>query len=325
MMTSAQAKNAARIDRPLASWNDGRAKEAIVKFVAQVTDASSATFVPPEARVAVFDNDGTLWCEKPMQIQADFLLRRIGEMAEQDSSLRSRQPWKAVVEKDYAWLSSAITKHYQGDDSDLKAMAGGLVQAYGGITIEAFEAVSNEFLHNAKHPTLGRPYLACAYKPMVELLRYLEAAGFTNFIASGGGRDFMRPITQEVYGISPDRVIGSAVTLEYQEDGDSGNVVRKPELDIFDDGPVKPVRIWSRVGRRPIFAAGNSNGDIEMLTFAKHPTHRSLRLLLNHDDAEREFAYQAGAERSLEVAAQRGWTVVSMKSDFETVFISGDA
>lgn len=313
----------ARTGEPLASWNDRSAKEAILRFVAQVTDASSATFVPPEARVAVFDNDGTLWCEKPMPIQADFLFRRIGEMAEQDPSLRTRQPWKAVVEKDHAWLGGAITKHYQGDDSDLHEMAGGLLQAYGGITIEAFEAVAGEFLRNAQHPTLGHPYLACAYTPMVELLRYLEAAGFTNFIASGGGRDFMRPITQEVYGIPADRVIGSAVTLEYQEDGNTGNVVRKPELDIFDDGPVKPVRIWSRVGRRPIFAAGNSNGDIEMLTFANHPMHLSLSLLLNHDDAEREFAYQAGAERSLEVASQRGWTVVSMKDDFGTVFASG--
>jgi phosphoserine phosphatase len=319
-MTSTHEQSAGRTDQPLASWSDGKAKEAIVRFVTQVTDASSATFVPPEARVAVFDNDGTLWCEKPLPIQVDFLMRRVGEMAEQDPSLRTRQPWKAVVEKDHAWLSNVITKHYHGDDSDLKEMAGGLLQTYGGITIEAFETAASEFLHSAQHPTLGRSYLACAFKPMIELLRYLEAAGFRTYIASGGGRDFMRPITREVYGIPADRVIGTSVALEYQEDGDTATIIRKPELDIFDDGPVKPVRIWSRTGRRPIFAAGNSNGDIEMLTFANHPSHPSLSLLVNHDDAAREFDYQAGAEKSLEVAAKRGWTVVSVKNDWRTVF-----
>jgi phosphoserine phosphatase len=320
-MTSTQAQRGARTSEPLASWNDGKTKEAILRFVAQVTDESSASFVPPEARVAAFDNDGTLWCEKPLPIQADFLLRRVGEMVAQDPSLRTRQPWKAVFEQDHAWLSGVITKHYQGDDSDLKQMAVGLLRAYEGVTVEAFESAASEFLHSAQHPTLARPYLACAFAPMVELLRYLEAAGFTNFIASGGGRDFMRPITREIYGILPDRVIGSSVALEYREDGDTGTVVRKPELDIFDDGPAKPVRIWSRAGCRPIFAAGNSNGDIEMLTFASHPSRPSLSLLVNHDDAAREFDYQAGAEKSLEVAVKRGWTVVSVKDDWQTVFI----
>ncbi|HEY7294183.1 MAG TPA: HAD family hydrolase [Dehalococcoidia bacterium] len=305
---------------PLASWNDGKAKQAILDFVGQVTNRSGPSFVPPEARVAVFDNDGTLWCEKPLPIQADFLLRRVGEMAQQDPSLRTRQPWKAVVERDFGWLSGAITKHYRGDDSDLKEMAAGLLQAYGGITVEAFETAATAFLRSAQHPTLGRPYLACSFKPMVELLRYLETAGFANYIASGGGRDFMRPITQELYGVPYDRVIGSSIALAYEEEGDIGNIVRKPELDVFDDGPAKPVRIWSRIGRRPILAAGNSNGDIQMLTFTKHQARPSLSLLVNHDDAAREFDYQAGAEESLKVAAQRGWTVVSVKNDWATVF-----
>jgi phosphoglycolate phosphatase-like HAD superfamily hydrolase len=318
-MTSAREQSRTTAG-PLASWNDGPAKQRIVEYVKEVTDESSATFVKPEQRVAVFDNDGTLWCEKPLPIQADFLLRRAGEMAAQDPSLRTRQPWKAVVEKDHAWLSGVITKHYHGDDSDLKEMAAGLLQAYEGITIEAFEAAATDFLRTAQHPTLGRSYLACAYTPMVDLLRYLEAAGFANYIASGGGRDFMRPITHELYGIPPDRVIGSSVALEYREEGDTGDLVRKPELDIFDDGPMKPVRIWSRTGCRPIFAAGNSNGDIEMLTFAVHPSHPSLSLLVNHDDAAREFDYQAGAEKSLEVAARRGWSVVSVKNDWQSVF-----
>jgi phosphoserine phosphatase len=276
--------------------------------------------VPPEARVAVFDNDGTLWCEKPMPVQADFLLRRVGEMAQQNPVFRSRQPWKAVVEQDYDWLSDAITKHYQGDDGDLHEMAGCLLQAYEAITIEEFEAAADAFLRSAQHPTLGRPYRTCASRPMVELLRYLEAAGFSTYIASAGGRDFMRPIAQEIYGVPRDRVIGSSVVLAYQEDGDMGNVVRTPELDVIDDGPAKPVRIWSRVGRRPILAGGNANGDIQMLTFASLPTRPSLSLLVDHDDAEREFNYLAGAEQALEVAARRGWTVVSIKCDWTTVF-----
>ena len=274
----------------------------------------------PEARVAVFDNDGTLWCEKPLPIQADFLFRRMAEQAAQDSSLRDQQSWKAVYEKNYAWLSDALTKHYQGDDSDLKVMMTGLVQAYAGSTIEEFEQAAGEFLRVGKHPTLGRAYLETAYTPMIELLRYLEANGFINYIASGGGRDFMRPITQELYGIAPERVIGSTVALEYREDGEIGVIYHTPMVDIVDDGPVKAVRVWSRVGRRPILAAGNSNGDIALLTFAGGPSLLALRLLVLHDDAEREADYTAGAEKALERASERGWTVASVKRDWRTVF-----
>lgn len=305
----------------LASWMDGTAKGAIVDFVARITREGKPDFVPPEARIAVFDNDGTLWCEKPVMIHGDFLFRRLAVMAEQDPTLRTRQPWKAVVEKDYGWLGGAITKHYQGDDSDLKMMAGGLFKAYEGTTIEEFETTAANFLRSAEHPLLKRPYLKCTYQPMIELLRYLEANGFINYIASGSGRDFMRPITRDIYGIPPERVIGSTVALEYRDDGEVANITHKAELDIFDDGPVKPVRIWSRIGRRPIFAAGNSNGDIPMLRFCQHPSRPSLSLLLNHDDEKREYAYQAGAEESLKRAGQHGWTVVSLKNDWNTVFV----
>ncbi len=304
----------------LPSWRATATRDAIVDFVHQVARSGGPDYVPPERRVAVFDNDGTLWCERPLPIQADFLLRRVGEMAEADPSLRDRQPWKAVHEKDYAWLSAVVTKHYQGDDSDLKVMAGGLLAAYAGSTIEEFESVAAAFLRSAENPLLHRPYLATAYLPMVELLRYLAAAGFTNYIASGGTRDFMRPITQELYGVPPERVIGSSVTLEYRDDGDMATIVHKPELDLFDDGPIKPVRIWSRIGRRPLLAAGNSNGDLEMLRFAYHPSRPSLSLLVKHDDETRDPPYQAGAERVLERAAQDGWTVVSVKNDWQVVF-----
>jgi phosphoserine phosphatase len=309
---------------PLPSWNDGAARQAITVFVESVTTRDRPDYVPPAARVAVFDNDGTLWCEKPLPVQADFLLRRVGEMAQQDPSLRDRQPWKAVVEKDHAWLSGVITKHYHGDDSDLQVMAGGLLAAYEGSTIEEFEQIASAFMHTARHPTLDRTYLACAYRPMVELLRYLEANGFTNYIASGGGRDFMRTISQECYGIPPERVIGSSVALEYREVGGAGQIVHTAKPDLFDDGPAKPVRIWSRTGRRPILAGGNSNGDVPMLEFAGGPSRPALRLLVLHDDAEREFDYVTGAEQALERAQDRGWTVVSVKQDWRAVFAPAD-
>jgi phosphoserine phosphatase len=308
-------------DKLLSSWNDGAAKQAIVDFVGRVTTEGGPDYVPTEDRIATFDNDGTLWCEKPMYIQLDFILRRLAVMAEQDSSLHERQPWKAAREKDYDWLGGAVTKYYQGDDSDIKIMLGGTLQAFAEMTIEAFEAAAGAFLNNERHPTLGRPYLECGYRPMVELLRYLEAGGFTNYIVSGGGRDFMRPITEKMYGIPRERVIGSTVSLHYQPDASGGTVVREAALDVMDDGPEKPVRIWNQIGRRPILAAGNSNGDIPMLEYVSHPSRPSLSLLVNHDD-EREFAYTAGAEESLEEASRRGWVVVSMKNDWNRVFDS---
>jgi phosphoserine phosphatase len=304
----------------LPSWREGASKQAIADFVERVTAEGGADAVPPEERVAVFDNDGTLWCEKPMPIQLDFILRRLVAMADQDPTLRTRQPWQAAYTRDYGWLGGVIAKHYHGDDSDLPVLAAGVLQAFAGVTVEEFEAQADRFLRSTQHPTLGRPYLACGYAPMVELLSYLEARGFRNYIASGGGRDFMRPISQELYGVSRQRVIGSSVSLAYKEDGGGGTIVRKPEADFLDDGPEKPVRIWSRVGRRPLLAAGNSNGDIPMLQFAERPNRPSLRLLVLHDDSEREFDYLVGAEQALQLASTRGWTVVSIKDDWATVF-----
>ena len=210
--------------------------------------------VPAEERVAVFDNDGTLWCEKPMPIQADFILRRLYEMAQDDPGLRGRQPWKAAYERDYGWLGTVITEHYAGNDANVRTLLAGVLAAYEGISVEEFEAKSGAFLRTAQHPTLGRGYLECAYVPMVELLGYLDANGFTNYIASGGGRDFMRPISQEVYGIPRDRVIGSTATFQYTSDDHGGTITHKAEADYLDDGPQKPIRIWSRTGRRPLLA-----------------------------------------------------------------------
>ena len=219
--------------------------------------------MPPEERIAVFDNDGTLWCEKPMPIELGFILQRLAEMAAKDETLRGRQPWKAAHEHDYAWLSGVITKHYEGDDSDVKVLMGGILQAFAGWTVDDYGVAAHSFVHEQQHPTLNRSFAACGYQPMIELLRYLEDNGFTCYIASGGDRDFMRPVTGEIYGIPPERVIGSSNALRYDEEG--GSIVYLAEPDVFDDGPVKPVRIWSRTGRRPILAGGNSNGDIPML------------------------------------------------------------
>jgi phosphoserine phosphatase len=314
------ASRAGATGDPLPSWREGASKQAILDFVQRVTAEGGDEAVPLEERVAVFDNDGTLWCEKPMPIQLDFILRRLVVMAEQDPALRTRQPWQAAYTRDYGWLGEVITKYYHGDDSDVKVLGAGVLQAFAGVTVEEYEAQADRFLRGAQHPTLGRAYLACGYVPMLELLAYLEAGGFRNYIASGGGRDFMRPISQELYGVPRQRVIGSSVSLAYTEDGGGGTIVRKPEADLLDDGPEKPVRIWSRVGRRPLLAAGNSNGDIPMLQFAEQPDRPCLRLLVLHDDPDREFDYVAGAEQALQLASTNGWTVVSVKDDWATVF-----
>ena len=304
----------------LASWKDTPARQAIVEFVESVTREDSAGYLPAAERIAVFDNDGTLWCEKPMPIELGFILDRLAEMADKDAALRERQPWKAAHERDLAWLGAVITKHYHGDDSDVRVLMGGIVAAFAGMTVEQYATAANAFLRDGRHPTLGRGFRDCGYLPMIELLRYLEVNGFTTFIASGGDRDFMRPVTEEVYGIPAERVIGSSTGLRYQEDESGGSLVYAAELDVFDDGPTKPVRIWSRIGRRPILAGGNSNGDIPMLHYAGGPSRPGLRLLLLHDDPQREFDYTAGAEQSLERADREGWTVVSIKNDWATVF-----
>ena len=304
----------------LQSWNEGVAKQAILDFVTAVTTPDSPDFVPPSERIATFDNDGTLWCEKPAYIQLDYLLRRLAAQAEGDPSLRSKQPWKAAWEKDFGWLGSAVTKHYEGDDSDLHVLLGGIVSLSKDQPVERVEAEAREFVENERHPTLDIPYRDCIYQPMLELLQYLEANGFVNYIVSGGGRDFMRGFAQNLYGIPRQRVIGSTVAYRYVESDDGGNILQKAELDVIDDGPGKPIQIWNVIGRRPILAAGNSNGDLPMLAFAGDASLPALRLLVLHDDAGREFDYVAGAEKAISTAQSHGWTSVSIKGDWRQVF-----
>lgn len=308
------------MNKPLTLWNDTSTRQVILDFVAAVTIPGSPDFVPQEERIAVFDNDGTLWCEKPMYIQLDNILRKLAEQAERNPELRAKQPWKAAWEKDFNWLGAVVTKHYQGDDRDLKILLGGILTLSEGTPVEQVEAEARNFIENERHPTLGLPYRDCIYQPMLELLQYLEANGFVNYIASGGGRDFMRGFAQDLYGIPRQRVIGSTVAYRYVDSDDGGNILQQAELDVIDDGPGKPIQIWNVIGRRPILAAGNSNGDLPMMAFAGDAFLPALRLLVVHDDAEREFDYVTGAENAISAVQSHGWTAISIKRDWQQVF-----
>lgn len=299
----------------MTSWRDGPTTSAIREFVDRVS-TDGPDYVEPEARVAVFDNDGTLWVEKPAYVQLDFLVRRLAQQAAADASLLDRQPYLAAASGDLQWFSDAVTRHYEGDDSQLKVLAAGVLSAYQGLTVDQHAAQVRAFFAEARHPSLDRPYTACGYAPMVELLGYLQAHGFTNYIVSGGGRDFMRPVSVQMYGVPPERVIGSSVGLDFAD----GQLFTSARPEVLNDGAAKAVRIWGRTGRRPIFAAGNSNGDIEMLQFAGGGSGPALSVLVGHDDGRREFAYTAGAQRALDLAADAGWAVASMRDEWTTVF-----
>ncbi|MRG59635.1 haloacid dehalogenase-like hydrolase [Agromyces sp. CFH 90414] len=306
----------------LRSWADGPTRDAIVSFVERVA-GDGADAVPEAERIAVFDNDGTLWTEKPMPTQLAYIVEQWKAQVEADPSLADRQPYRAAATGDYGWLGGAVDKHYEGDDSDLKVLIGALVGVTAGMSVDDYAASVAEFYERAKHLTLGTPYADAVYRPMVELLRYLEAHGFTVYIVSGGERDFMRPMTQEYYGIPPERVVGSALGLAYDED--THEVRYAAGLDFFDDGPEKPVRIWSRIGRRPLIAGGNSNGDMAMLDFTRKGD--GLALLVHHDDesGRGDAPYDKGAEKALAEASDRGYTVVSVGRDWSTVFVDSAA
>lgn len=306
----------------LASWRKTDTRRAIVDFVAAVTDADGPDFVSPESRIAVFDNDGTLWVEKPMPTQLHYLLELWKAAAEADPALAANQPYKAAATGDYGWFGAAVDKHYAGDDADLGVLIGAVAASSAGSSTEDYAASVADFYRDAQHLTLGTSYAQAIYQPMVELIRLLDANEFRTYIVSGGERDFMRPMTSQYYGIPVQRVIGTAMDLEYDTEA---NVVRyAPQLDFFDDGPIKPARIWARVGQRPILAAGNSNGDVPMLRFAQG-SPRSLALLVHHDDdtGRGDEPYDKGAETALAGASDQGVVVVSVRDDWAQVFPSG--
>jgi phosphoserine phosphatase len=302
------------------SWNARTALGAITDFVDAVTDGDAPTFVEPADRIAVFDHDGTLWSERPIPVQMDFVLAQLRARVADDASLAHQQPYSAAVAGDYGWLNDAMVAHYRGHDRDMNLLVAAASQGYRGTSVEDFADQVRTWFTSASHPLLARPYRRCAFAPMVELLRYLEANGFATFIVSGGERDFMRPFAEELYGLPPERVIGSSVHLVLDEGEHELELRYGTGVEFIDDGQGKPVRIWSRIGRRPLIAVGNSNGDIPMLSFAGTTDRPGLRILIDHDDDVREFAYTDGAELALERARASGWTVVSMRDDWSRVF-----
>jgi phosphoserine phosphatase len=297
-------------DPPLRSWRDGPAKQAILDFVTATRSEGGADFVPAAGRIASFDNDGTLWVEQPLPPQFDFVFRCWAEEVKADPSLAEQQPYKALLDKDMAFLEGIATQEPEVVASLLEAFG----RTWAGTTPEEFDAQVREWLATVRQPTLGLPYVELVYQPMLELLDHLKANGFRVFVCSGGGREFMRVFAEETWGIHKENVIGTAAEYSFSD----GRIVRsKHALGGLDVGPGKPEHIFAQTGRLPLFAGGNADVDIEMLEAAK------FSLLVNHDDAEREFAYTNGAEKSVAKAAERGWTVVSMKDDWSTIFEKG--
>ncbi|MGO7023171.1 MULTISPECIES: HAD family hydrolase [Rhizobium] len=301
---------------PLPSWNDTASKVAIVSFVEKVTGQGSPDFVPETERIAVFDNDGTLWVEHPMYVQLAFALDRVKTLAPQHPEWKETQPFKAVLDGDMKTLAA----------SGEKGLVELIMTTHAGMTSSDFQKIVTDWLASARDPKFKRPYTELVYQPMVELLAYLRANGFKTFIVSGGGIEFMRPWAEKVYGVPPEQVIGSSIKTEFRMQDDTPTLYRLPEVNFIDDKAGKPVGINQQIGRRPIAAFGNSDGDLEMLqwtTMAGAPAR--LGVLIHHTDAEREYAYDRDTEfgrldKALDAAAITGWTVVDMKADWKQVF-----
>ena len=294
-------------DVALRSWNESSAKDAIIEFVRSATTEGGSGFVQPADRIATFDNDGTLWVEQPAPPQFDFVFRRWAAEVQADPSLASRQPYKALIDKDQEFFQGVANQ----DPAVVATLEEAFARSWTGTTPDAFEAEVRNWVANAKQPRFGVGYTKLVYQPMLELFDLLTAHDFRVFVCSGGGRDFMRVIAEDLWGIHKENVIGSAPEYEYTD----GRLVRGPTIvGGLALGPGKPEHIFARTGRLPVFAGGNADVDIEMLECAR------FAILVNHDDADREFAYTAGAEKSLASAKAAGWTVVSMKHDWSRVF-----
>jgi hypothetical protein len=308
------ALNADAID-PLPSWNEGETKQSIIDFVTKVTKEGGAEYVPPAERIATFDNDGTLWCEMPMYVQLRFALDRIKALAPEHPEWKSTEPYKSALEGN---VKGALS---EGEKAAVKLIMGG----HAGMTTDQFGRIVSEWLSTARHPRYNRPYTSLAYQPMLELLAYLRERGFKTFIVSGGGVEFMRPWTPRVYGIPPEQVVGSSIKTKYELQGDEPVLMRLPEVGFIDDKSGKPIGINQFIGRRPLMAFGNSDGDYEMLRWTTAGEGPRFGLIVHHTDAEREYAYDRKSEigrldRALDEAPQRGWTVVDIKNDWKTIF-----
>ncbi|MBL8900126.1 MAG: haloacid dehalogenase-like hydrolase [Planctomycetes bacterium] len=300
---------------PLPTWADAEAKLQIVGFVERVTTRGSREFVAPAERIAVFDNDGTLWSEQPMYVQLAFALDRVKALAPAHPEWKDEEPFRSVLAGDLGSLAK------QGEGALVKL----ITATHAGMTSEEFEHLVREWLAAARHPRSDRPYTAMVYQPMRELIAYLEAHEFRVFLVSGGGLEFLRPWVEEVYGIPRERVIGSTLRAQYESRDGQPAIVRLPEIEFIDDKAGKPLGIERHIGRRPIAAFGNSDGDFEMLEWTTSGPGARLGVLVHHDDGTREVAYDRTSPfgklaRGLDEATQRGWLVVSMKSDWKTIF-----
>ena len=291
-------------------------KKSIVDFVARVTAQGTPDFVPAEQRIATFDNDGTLWTEQPVYFQVAFAFDGIKRLAPQHPEWKTKQPFKAVLDKDMKALAAS------GQKGLLEIMAA----THAGMTTEEFSKSVLDWISTARHPRFKRPYTELVYQPMLELLGYLRANGFKTYIVSGGGIEFMRPWTEKIYGIPPEQVVGSSGVVKFEMGADGKPVLRKlPQIEFVDDGPGKPVGINRFIGRRPIFAFGNSDGDQQMLEWTAAGDGPRFMGLVHHTDAEREYAYDRESkvgklDKALDEGTAKGWTVVDMKNDWKTIF-----
>ncbi len=299
----------------LPSWNDGTAKQRIVDFVNEVTDKNNPNFVLPAERIATFDNDGTLWSEQPAYFQLFFAIDRVKALAPEHPEWKKKQPFKAVLENDMKALAAS------GEHGLIELV----MATHAGMTTEEFEQIVRAWLATAKHPRFNRPFTDLVYQPMLELLDYLRANGFKTFIVSGGGIEFMRPWVEKVYGIPPEQVIGSVIKTKFELQDGKPVLMRLPELDFIDDKAGKPVGIHKFIGRRPIAAFGNSDGDLQMLQWTAAGDKKRLLVYIHHTDAEREWAYDREShigrlDKGLNEAAEKGWTVVDMKNDWKVIY-----
>jgi hypothetical protein len=300
---------------PLPSWNDGKAKQSILDFVAAVTREGSPDFVPVPQRVATFDNDGTLWVEQPMYTQLAFALDRVKALAPMHPEWANQQPFKAVLDGDMKALAAA------GEHGLIELV----MASHSGMTTEEFERIVKDWISTARHPRFKRPYTELVYQPMLEVLAYLRANGFKTFIVSGGGIEFMRPWSEQIYGVPPEQVVGSSIKTRFQMRQGIPELFRLPDVNFVDDGVGKPVGINEHIGRRPIAAFGNSDGDLQMLQWTTKTGGRRFGLIVHHTDGEREYAYDREShvghlDKALDAAALNDWTVVSMKDDWKRIF-----
>ena len=301
---------------PLPSWNDTATKAKLLDFVRVVTDPDDPGFVEPEARIATFDNDGTLWVEQPLYAEMAFALHRVQDLAKVHPEWKTQQPFQAVIEGDRAALIEAGSR----------GLVEIVVASHTGMSTTLFETIVTEWVRDARHPKFETPYTELAYQPQLELLRHLEANSFKVFIVSGGSVEFIRTYAEQIYGIPRERVVGSSIETRYEVQGGKPSLLRLPQIDFVDDKVGKPVGIHKHIGRRPILAFGNSDGDLEMLQWTTVGSGGTrLGLVLHHDDADREYAYDRQSkvgklDQALDAASQSGWVIVSMKNDWKTVF-----